>query len=157
MQKNNLKIFNSPIEVGLRSLIIFAEFSDTDVDLQKLVYLDYFLIHSGDVSGGPDSLHPASPFRSGEIAVKREILKQSLQILHKKNLLSVVPSPEGIKYKICDSGLKFVKKQTGDYAKSLKERAIWLKASFGSMSQSDLDEYVSKNIKSWGAEFLNKV
>ncbi len=154
--ENKLKIFNSPIEVGIRALLILAEFSPKKLDLKDLVYLDYFLVHSSDVGEGPKSIHPPSPFRSGEIAVKREILKKSLQILHKKSLVEAELSSDGIKYKITETGVTFSTSQNTSYAQLLKERAVWVKETFGTLSQSDLDKYVTDNIQSWGAEFLNR-
>ena len=156
MTNKDNQIFNSPVEVGFRTLLILTEFTESPVDIQKLVYLDYFLVHSGDVLNGPSSMHPASPFRSGEIAIKREILKHSLQILHKKSLIEVNLNDSGISYVISNSGIEFTTSQKTKYANSLKVRAQWLKKEFGHMDQSELDEYVSNNIQSWNAEFLSK-
>ena len=66
--------FNSAIECGLRSLIILEHAFPLEYDLQRLVFYDYLLVHSQD-AGGPNSIHPATPHRSGEVLVKRKMLE----------------------------------------------------------------------------------
>ena len=39
-------------------LLLVEEASPQQLDLQQRVTLDYFLIHFGDVDGGPESMHP---------------------------------------------------------------------------------------------------
>ena len=79
--------FNTPIESGLRSLIILAEGAPWFYDLQRLVYYDYLLVHSGDVLNGPQSLHPSLPHRSGEILVRRMIVESGLNLMFSKKLI----------------------------------------------------------------------
>ena len=45
--------FNSPLECGLRTLTLLAASQPSACDLQRLIFYDYLLIHSGDVPGGP--------------------------------------------------------------------------------------------------------
>jgi hypothetical protein len=70
------RLFNTPLECGFRLAIILDAVSG-EPDLQRLVSYDYLLVHSGDVEGGPASLHPAVPFRGTELLVKRELVRQA--------------------------------------------------------------------------------
>src|SRR5260370_20026328 len=72
--------FNNPLESALRSLVLLVEAHPSGCDLQKLVYFDYLLVHSAD-AGGPESLHPATPNRSGELLVRRGLLNAGLMLL----------------------------------------------------------------------------
>ena len=65
-----VSLFNSPLECGLRAVVLLVECSPQELDIQRLVNYDYLLVHSGDING-PPSLHPDSPLRSGELLVKR--------------------------------------------------------------------------------------
>ena len=56
---------NSPLEVGIRVLMLLAEAFPAGLDLNDLVLLDHGLLHSADL-GGPESLHPPLPIRAGE-------------------------------------------------------------------------------------------
>ncbi len=89
--------FNSPIEYGLRCILILEAFYPTKLDLQDLVYYDYLLIHSAD-AGGPESVHPATPHRTTEITIKRDILEKSLFLMYSKNIINIEYSTEGILY-----------------------------------------------------------
>ena len=68
-------VFNNPVESALRTLVLLVEAYPATLDLQKLVYLDYLLVHSAD-AGGPESLHPPTPQRQGEVAVRRDLIEQ---------------------------------------------------------------------------------
>ncbi|WP_338053724.1 ABC-three component system middle component 2 [Serratia liquefaciens] len=54
--------------------ILVAAFPES-YDLQRLVEMDYLVVHSGDADG-PDSLHAPLPMRAGEryILPKRELV-----------------------------------------------------------------------------------
>ena len=91
-------VLNSPIEVGLRALVLLVEACPQALDLQQLVTLDYFLVHSGDVDGGPDSLHAPSPLRSGEVTVRRELVSKGLNLYQLRGLVSEAPSATGFGY-----------------------------------------------------------
>jgi len=60
------RLFNTPLECGLRMLFVLSACSPTKLDLQRLITYDYLIVHSGDVADSPDSLHPAVPFRGTE-------------------------------------------------------------------------------------------
>jgi hypothetical protein len=45
-------VFNTPVESALRSLVLLVESFPDALDLQRIVYMDYLLVHSQD-AGGP--------------------------------------------------------------------------------------------------------
>ncbi|WP_306800327.1 ABC-three component system middle component 2 [Endozoicomonas sp. YOMI1] len=60
--------FNSPLETGVRSLAILVAAHPVAFDLERLVEMDYLVVHSGDADG-PESIHAALPMRAGELLV----------------------------------------------------------------------------------------
>lgn len=146
------RLFNTPLECGFRLVIILDAVSGQP-DLQRLVSYDYLLVHSGDVDGGPASLHPAVPFRGTELLVKRELVRQSLDYMFSRELLEKRMSSTGIIY--CGTALThaFAQLLKSGYASELKVRAAWLSRKFGNMSDSELTAFMSANIGRWGAEF----
>jgi len=146
------RLFNTPLECGLRLVIILDAISG-EADLQRLVSYDYLLVHSGDVEDGPASLHPAVPFRGTELLVKRELVRQSLDYMFARELLEKRMSSSGITY--CGTSLTqaFARLLKSGYASELKVRAEWLSRRFGSMSDSQLTDFMSANVGRWGAEF----
>ena len=99
VKMNNFpSLFNSPMESGLRSLTLLVAGFPVHCDLERLVIYDYLLVHSGDVDGGPKSIHPATPHRSGEILVRRPIVESGLKKMIAKGLVEAKYSKSGITY-----------------------------------------------------------
>lgn len=115
---------NSPLEVGVRALVLLAESHPEPLDLAQLVVLDHVLLHSGEFDG-PPSLHPDLPARAGEIGMKRTVLEQALLVLIRAGLAGVEDRSEGLMYTATDRGPAFVDVLEAPYAESLRERAEW--------------------------------
>ena len=90
--------FNSPIECGLRALVLLAASGPAPCDLQRLTFFDYLLVHSGDVPGGPPSIHPPTPLRSGEALVRRQWIEKGLRLMLSRELIQPMFSETGIAY-----------------------------------------------------------
>lgn len=116
---------NSPLEVGVRALVLLAESHPEPLDLAQLVVLDYVLLHSGEFDG-PPSLHPDLPARAGELGMKRTVLEQALLVLIRAGLAGVVDRREGLMYTATDRGPVFVDVLEAPYVGSLRERAEWV-------------------------------
>lgn len=151
--ENTLQIFNSPIEIGLRILYVLNELNHKGCDLQRLVYYDYMLIHSGDILNGPKSIHPNTPFRTTEILVKREILQKGLILMQSKELVESVFDSTGILYKATEITKDFLEYNTTEYANNLKAVAKWLISKFDNYSDDKLSLYIKNNLNIWGGEF----
>ena len=145
--------FNTPLECGLRILFMLDAQRDRPADLQRLVSYDYLLVHSGDVPGGPSSLHPAVPFRGGELLVKRDLINAGLNQMHSRELLKKSFDKSGILYRATQLTSAFLALLSTAYAAALRERAEWDANSFGDFADSDLDAFMSQNIGRWGGEF----
>lgn len=134
-------------------LFILSAITPSDADLQRLVNYDYLLIHSGDVSDGPPSLHPAVPFRGSELLIKRDLVRAGLDLMCARELVEKRMTPNGITF----SGSELTNAFTGllrtSYARDLAARATWLAKRFSQMPDSELSEFMSTNIGRWGAEF----
>jgi hypothetical protein len=115
---------NSPLEVGVRALVLLAESHPEPLDLAQLVALDHVLLHSGEFDG-PPSLHPDLPARAGELGRKRAVLEEALLVLIRAGLADVVDASEGLMYAATDRGPVFVDVLEAPYAGSLRERAEW--------------------------------
>ena len=153
-ENRDTAVFNSALEVGLRVIFILNEFSPKSLDLNKLITFDYLIIHSGDVEGGPASIHPPLPHRASQILVKREVMKNALILMQSKELLKTVFLPSGIEYRATELTSLFVKKLDSTYAEQLRKSSNWLKSRFATMNEEALESYVKNNIENWGGEFI---
>ena len=75
-----LQTFNSPIETGMRALILLAASYPAQMDLQRILEFEYMMVHTEDVDG-PPSIHPALPLRSGELLVRRQLIERGLMLM----------------------------------------------------------------------------
>lgn len=155
-QKRDTKYFNTPLELGIRALFIISNIGSDGCDLDRLVYYDYLLLHSSDVEDGPMSLHPAMPFRSGEILVKRELLKKGLNMMISKELITIKVSGQGILYTTTELTIPFINYFESNYSNSLKQLSSWVIKRFHSLSDKELSNYINANLNKWGGEFVRE-
>lgn len=146
-------LFNGPVEMGLRALIILVEVSPEAIDLQRLVTVDYFLVHSEDLDGGPPSLHPPSPLRAGEVAVRRGLLERGLELYRGRGLVKQVHSREGIRYLAADFAAAFLEAFSATYVRDLRLRATWIETALASRTDEELSQIVADARGRWRAEF----
>lgn len=158
MTANSIKesLFNTPIESGLRSLFVLAAVRPNECDLQRLVIYDYLLVHSNDVAGGPESLHPATPLRSGELLVRRALVEEGLQLMIRKGLLTKDYNNRGIGYSANNHTKSFLTYLKSDYAKRCAEISRWIAERFQPMSDDDLRTFIHQNLGRWGTEFTRE-
>jgi hypothetical protein len=145
--------FNSPVESGLRTLCILYEAYPAEYDLQRLVFFDYLLVHSGDAPDGPVSLHPPTPFRSNEFLVRRRLIESGVRLLLSRDLIHVRAADTGFVYRVSDVAASFVSALQTPYTQSLRERATWVVASFSNTTDDQLSEFFNQNLDRWGSEF----
>jgi hypothetical protein len=144
--------FNSPIETGVRALILLAESYPGSLDLQRILEFDYLMVHSGDV-GGPPSLHPALPLRSGELLVRRQLIERGLLLMMSRGLIERVAAESGFSYQADDNAGPFLDALTADYINELKQRATWVVSTFGRMSDADIRNALTTVYDQWTREF----
>jgi len=145
--------FNSPIEIGLRSLCVLTGAYPALYSLQRLVVLDYLLVHSDDIPGGPAGLHPQTPYRGGEILVRRGVLQQGLMLYQSRGLIERIYEKEGVFYSATDRSASFLDALEADYVAGLRDRVEWVVDTFGVLAEHDLDSMVRERIGQWGTEF----
>jgi hypothetical protein len=149
---NSITVFNNPVESALRSLVLLVEAYPGTLDLQKLVYLDYLLVHSAD-AGGPDSLHPPTPQRDGEVAIRRELIEQGLHLLLVRGLAERQATTNGFEYAALDNAGSLIASLATPYSLQLRERGAWVIHNFANRNIDDLNAFFKERIGRWGEEF----
>lgn len=145
--------FNGPVEIGLRALCVLTTAFPTAYALQRLVVFDYLLVHSDDIAGGPEGLHPRTPHRGGEILVRRGVLQVGLALYESRGLIDRVYKGGGIFFAATDKSADFLDTLSTDYLSSLRDRADWVVNAFGQLDEAQLEQMVRSQIGRWGAEF----
>ena len=144
--------FNSPLETGVRALTILEACFPNCLDIQRLVELDYLVVHSGD-AGGPASLHAALPLRSGELLVRREVIADGLALMISRGLINRKAESEGIMYLAAETASPFLEGLSSEYVKNLRDRAVWVAVHYGGASHRELRELTSDIFSRWTSQF----
>ncbi len=149
-------IFNSPFEIGLRALIILSVSYPLKLDIQRLIYLDYLVLHTEDIGlqGAPKSIHPATPHRSGEIVVRRKAMQAGLDMMYRKTLLEMVYDEDGISYVASELTVAFLNLIESDYCRLIHNNANWVSQKFSTYSSGEMKQYMDDKLGTWGGEFI---
>ena len=117
---------NSPIEVGVRALVVLTVASPARLDTAQLVFLDHVILHSGDLDGGPVSLQPDLPAGPGELGLRRTLMEQGLVLLMRAGLVDLTTDESGFLYGATEEAASFLDTLTAQYVGKLMDRASWL-------------------------------
>lgn len=146
-------VFNTPLECGLRAAVILLEAFPAKFDLQRLLQYDYLVVHSADVPDGPDSLHPPTPLRAGELLVRRPLIEQGIQMMMSRSIIDCEFSVSGVYYFAGEWAISFIGTLETEYSSRLKTSAQWVVQRFRDMSDEELGGFMRQNWSRWGAEF----
>lgn len=144
--------FNSPLETGIRSLAILVAVHPDAFDLQRLVEMDYLVVHSGDV-GGPASLHAPLPMRAGELLVRRRLIETGLLLMMSRGLVQRLPMAAGITYIATEAAAPFLASLIADYSRQLRDRAEWAATRFQGVSTEEIRQITHDFFERWSSQF----
>ncbi|MCL7457796.1 hypothetical protein M8I35_11455 [Micromonospora sp. MSM11] len=132
-------------------IILTATYPRT-LDVDTLVLLDHSLVHSGDL-GGPTSIHPDLPMRSGEIGIKRAILEDGLLLMMRAGMVDLVMSTDGMGYRAADNAAAFVGVLESSYVTRLVETAQWIAEEFAYDTHAEMRQRMRATLGRWVEEF----
>lgn len=143
--------FNSPLETGVRSLAILTAAFPMAMDLQRLVEMDYLVVHSEDANG-PSSLHAPLPLRAGELLVRRGLIESGLKLMVSRGLLSRLASYDGFSFIVTDAALPFISSLSSIYSRKLLRRARWAYDAYGNTPTDEIRNITHRFLE-WSSEF----
>jgi hypothetical protein len=146
------RIFNTPFESGLRSVILLMSCYPERLGLRRLVVLDHLVVHTGDIDG-PESLHPDESSRSAELLVRRGLVSAGLTLMGTRGLITRHATAEGFRFEAGQEAGSFVDLLSSSYTLALKMRADWLAENIVPLSNNEIDNLVRDRIDRWDSEF----
>jgi hypothetical protein len=152
MSEGRATPFNSALETGVRTLAILVACYPNAHDLGRLVQYDYLAVHSAD-AGGPPSLHPPLPLRSGELLVRRGLIETGLRLMISRSLVGRETHIEGLLYTAMEAAGSFLGNMRSPYIAQLRDRADWVASTFDGLSAKELDNLVNGLFSAWTTEF----
>jgi hypothetical protein len=147
------QLFNSPLETGVRSVVLLHAAAPQAYDLTHLTWLDHLVVHTGDLAGGPPSLHPDIPQRAGELVVRRQIVEEGLRLMSRLHMIESRYTDKGILYATREDASLFVQLVRSRYGRSLKDRAAWLIDYATNSDQEFLARLIKQKVGRWTVEF----
>ena len=141
-------LYNSPIEIGIRTLILLNELHPAALDITQLTWFNHVVVHTQDF-GGPASLHPNLDDRAGELAILRTLVQDGLLLIQRFNLISQQNTHDGILYAASDGSLAFISLMASDYSGQLIEKAKWVANVFFPMGKTEIEKIIQKKINMW--------
>lgn len=147
--------FNSKLETGIRALVVLEAFYPRHCDLLEMTWFDHLVVHTGDLAGQdvPESLHPDLPNRTGELLVRRQLVEQSLRMMHEMHLIEVLETENGIEFCAGEGAPSYLDLLQTPYSLALKQRAKWMAERFSALTAEDIRSLVEVQIGRWTAEF----
>lgn len=147
-------LFNGPIEVGFRVMLLLHELYPEAADLNDLVMLDYAMVHSGDFPGGPPSIYAPSPLRTGEVAVRRQAIQDALHLFASRGLIVQRRSTSGILFAAADKSAILVEALSTESSLELRSVARWVIEQYVSAPDEGFREQFRDSLDRWRQEFL---
>ena len=143
---NSYTPFHNSVETGLRSLIALYEAAPSFLSFERLHHYDYISVHTADFSG-PESLHTNFPDRAAEFLVRRDLIKEGLELLLAKGLIKLEFTKKGIMHTITDEGACFLHNVESPYIGDLKTRVKWVHQEFHKHSDIALKKIFQRSFK----------
>jgi hypothetical protein len=149
-------LFNSALETGVRAAVVLDATFPRCFDLAHLTWFDHLVVHTADI-GGPPSLHPDIPQRTGELLVRRKLVEEGLNLMRRLHLVDAQMTERGILYQAREETSAFVDSMRSVYAQELKARAEWLARYLGRISDEAIATLIAERIGRWAVEFQGEV
>jgi hypothetical protein len=146
------QLLNSPIEFGLRALVLLTTAFPERLDLARLVMLDHCLVHSADL-GGPASPFPALPGRSGQMGMRRSSMEAGVRLMLRAGLVEAHATDQGIEYGATEGGEPFLDVLEAEHVSRLKVVAEWVIEMFRELDDERLRDQMGELLGRWNEEF----
>ena len=150
-----VSLFNSALETGVRAVVILDAIFPRSLDVAHLTWCDHLVVHTADI-GGPSSLHPDIPQRTGELLVRRRLVEDGVNLMRRLHMIDAEVGAHGIRFHASEESSSFVEALRTEYASDLKQRAAWLVTFLAGKSEEALAELISIRIGRWAVEFVGE-
>jgi hypothetical protein len=149
------QLFNTPLEAGVRALLILDAFAPQAFDLATLSLLDYYIVHTGD-AGGPPSLHPEINARAGEYFVRRHLVEEGLLLMARASLVEQVFTGSGIAFRAHETATAMIDLFGSSYNRRLAEAAQWLAGEAVTQGADRFVQVLKDGLERWSHEIVGK-
>ncbi|WP_419246369.1 ABC-three component system middle component 2 [Serratia sp. NFX21] len=137
-----ISVYNSNLEISIRVAKVLMEFNPTGLSIERIVCIDFLVLNLKDFLPDQESLHPAIPRRDTQLAIKRKIFNDSLELMKKYRIVTEVFAREGFVYMVTDKTFSFTNAIQNEYIVKMERNIKLIKKEFGSLSVKELKKMV---------------
>ena len=130
------RIFNTPFEMSLHVVLLLAVIHEK-ATLDRIAEYDFITVRAGEFGLDDRSLNGDSIFAFGELAAKRELVREALKGLVMDGVVDVTDGNEGITYSLTDSGRGLDEGLVSEYAS--RYRTVMKKVNRRYRNKSDVE------------------
>ncbi|ATG03901.1 MULTISPECIES: ABC-three component system middle component 2 [Lelliottia] len=138
----NLKLYNSQVEISLRLSKILMAFNPIGLTIEKLICLDFLVLNLSDFIPEQSSLHPAIPRRDSQLAITRKTFTDALVLMKKYKIVEENYTRNGILFSVTDKTFSFINSVQNEYVSKMGHNINVAKENFGSFNESELKKLV---------------
>lgn len=149
-------LFNSPVETGLRTLVVLEAMYPRPCRLSELTWFDHAVVHTSDL-GGPPSLHPDLDSSVGELLVRRKLIEEALSLLQQLHLVETCYDEQGVSFVPGEESPALVELLSSPYNQKLRACAEWVAANFRDLRTDQIEDVFADRVGRWTAEFQRAV
>lgn len=149
------QLFNTPLEAGVRALLILDAFAPRTFDLATISLLDYYIVHTGD-AGGPQSLHPEINARAGEYFVRRHLVEEGLLLMARASLVEQVFTSSGIAFRAHETATAMIDMFGSNYNRRLAKAAEWLAREATDQGVDPFIQSLKEGLERWSHEIVGR-
>lgn len=146
-------LFNTPLEAGMRAVILLEAFEPAQFDIATISLLDYFLVHTADADG-PESIHPDVSARGGEFFVRRHLIEQGIALMMRSSLIEQVPTSSGFLFYTHETAAAMLDLLSTNYNRRLLAAADWLALQARKRGEVAFLRHLKSRIDRWSQETI---
>lgn len=141
------KLFNTPFELSLRSVLLLSVTERKDMTLDRVAAYDFIAIYGSYFDLTENNLHGVNDYSFSEFTSRRELLNEALRILVLDGLVRATHKKDGFCFEITEQGRAFCNKQSTEYANSYRAMVARTNQKYGNSTEIDLLAIISKKAK----------
>lgn len=132
------KLFNTPFEAGLRTMLILYSSDSQGMTLDRIVTYDFITLYGHDFAVSQTNLHGTNPFNFSELSAKRTACSEGIKSFVLDGLIAVTQTQRGFLYSITPIGREYVQNLESDYKLQYISIFKAVQKKYGSVSDTEL-------------------
>jgi hypothetical protein len=114
------RVFNSPLEISLRVLILLSVKPDKRHSVDEVTARDFMASYAEEFGILSQNINGDNEHKFEEYALRRKLIDKSLRSLSLKGLIDFTATEDGFEYCLNESGFQVVSKLQSEYAENYR-------------------------------------